>query len=200
MKSKALAVIVGLAVIVAAGLYLQQTGAEATAEEAVEGNMALTTADYVEIRNLYAKYNHYVDTGKDEGWAYANLWTEDGTFHINLAPSRIVQGAEELAVLANGAGTGHDFPGHGPTSDTRPHPIVKAAHHAVNVMIEPSPEGAMGSAYLLMINSPATSQSEHGLSAIYTDRLVKTPEGWKYKMRTLDLATPGDTSREPDDD
>jgi len=199
MKSKALAVIAGLAVVIAAFLYLQQTGAEAIAEETVEGNMALTTADYVEIRNLYSKYNHYVDTGKDDGWAYANLWTEDGTFHINLAPSRIIQGAEALAVLADGAGTGHDFPGHGPTSDTRPHPIVKAAHHAVNIMIEPSPEGARGSAYLLMINSPGTSQSDHGLSAIYTDRLVKTPDGWKYKMRTLDLATPGNQSQDDDD-
>ena len=199
MKSKALAVIAGLAVVIAAFLYLQQTGTEAIAEETVEGNMALTTADYVEIRNLYSKYNHYVDTGKDDGWAYANLWTEDGTFHINLAPSRIIQGAEELAVLADGAGTGHDFPGHGPTSDTRPHPIVKAAHHAVNIMIEPSPEGARGSASLLMINSPGTSQSDHGLSAIYTDRLVKTPDGWKYKMRTLDLATPGNQSQDDDD-
>ena len=199
MKSKALAVIAGLAVVIAAFLYLQQTGAEAIAEETVEGNMALTTADYVEIRNLYSKYNHYVDTGKDDGWAYANLWTEDGTFHINLAPSRIIQGAEALAVLADGAGTGHDFPGHGPTSDTRPHPIVKAAHHAVNIMIEPSPEGARGSAYLLMINSPETSQSDHGLSAIYTDRLVKTPDGWKYKMRTLDLATPGNQSQDDAD-
>ena len=200
MKSKVLAVIAGLAVVVAAGLYLQQTDAEAIAEEAVEGNMALTTADYVEIRNLYAKYNHYVDTGKDEGWAYANLWTEDGTFHINLAPSRIVQGADALAELANGAGSGHDFAGHGPTSDTRPHPIIKAAHHAVNIMIDPSPEGANASAYLLMINSPTTGQSDHGLSAIYHDSLVKTPDGWKYKVRTLDLATPGDSSRVPDDD
>src|SRR6187402_3224890 len=50
---KRLAIPVVLA-LVAGAVYVQQTGAKET----------LTTADYVEIQNLYAKYNHYVDTGK----------------------------------------------------------------------------------------------------------------------------------------
>ena len=38
----------------------------------------LTTADYVEIRQLYNRYNHHIDNAKDDGYAYARLFTEDG--------------------------------------------------------------------------------------------------------------------------
>jgi hypothetical protein len=170
-KSKGLAVLVGLALLVGTGAYVQQTGAR-------EGLTALTPADHVEIRNLYAKYNHYVDNAKDEGWAYANLWTKDGVFHINLADPRVIRGDKELAELANGAGMAP--------------PFVRSAHHAVNIMIEPSAEGANSAAYLFMMSSPTESTSATGLSAIYHDQLVKTDGGWKFKVRTLDLATPMD--------
>jgi hypothetical protein len=168
-KSKGLAALVGLALLVGTGAYVQQIGAR-------EGLTALTPADHVEIRNLYATYNHYVDSAKDDGWAYANLWTKDGVFHINLASPRVIRGDTELAALAKGAGA--------------PPPFVRAAHHTVNLMIEPSAEGANAAAYLFMMSSPTESTSATGLSAIYHDQLVKTDGGWKFKVRTLDLTTP----------
>ena len=168
-KPKGLAILVGLSLLVGVGVYVQQAGAN-------EGLHALTPADHVEIRNLYAKYNHYVDSGKDNGWAYASLWTEDAVFHINLGNDRVVRGREELAAVAQGAGS--------------PPPVLKAAHHAVNIMIEPTPDGAHGRAYLVMVSSPTQGASETGLSAIYEDDLVKTADGWKFKMRTIEAVTP----------
>lgn len=169
-KPKWLAILVGLAVLIGVGTYFQQAGAN-------EGLDAMTTADYVEIRNLYAQYNHYVDSGKDNGWAYANLWTEDAVFNINVGISdRVVRGREELAGVAQGAGS--------------PPPVLKAAHHTVNIMIEPTSDGAHGSAYLLMVSSPTSGSSATGLSAIYEDDLVKTADGWKFKERTVSLVTP----------
>ena len=168
-KPKGLAILVGLSLLVGVGVYVQQTGAN-------EGLHALTPADHVEIRNLYATYNHYVDNAKNDGRAYADLWTEDAVFHINLGNPRVVRGHEELAALAQGAGS--------------PAPVLKAAHHAVNIMIEPTPEGAHGRAYLFMMSSPTQGSSATGLSAIYEDDLVKTADGWKFKMRTVEAVTP----------
>ncbi len=169
MKMSKLVMVLGLALIVGGAVYVQRTGA-------AEGAPALTTADYVEIQNLYAKYNHYVDNAKDEGRAYANLFTKDAVFHINLQTKRVVRGHDELAALAKGAGT--------------PAPVVKAAHHAINVMIEPSPTGAKGAAYIFMVSSPTLGTTQTGLSGIYSDDLVKTPEGWRFKQRVLNIATP----------
>ncbi|MBM3778719.1 MAG: hypothetical protein FJW23_10860, partial [Acidimicrobiia bacterium] len=45
----------------------------------------LTPADHVEIRDLYNRYNHYIDNVKDNGYAYAGLFTEDGVFETNIA-------------------------------------------------------------------------------------------------------------------
>ncbi len=168
-KPKGLAILVGLSLLVGVGAYVQQTLAE-------DGLQTLTAADHVEIRNLYATYNHYVDSGKDNGYAYADLWTEDAVFHINLGNPRVVNGREELAEVAQGAGS--------------PPPVLKAAHHAVNIMIEPTPEGAHGRAYLVMVSSPTEGTSTTGLSAIYEDDLVKTADGWKFKMRTVEAVTP----------
>ena len=69
-------------------------------------------------------------------------------------------------------------------------PDRKPAHHAVNVMIEPSPTGATGAAFLVMLSSPTLGTTETGLSAIYSDDLVKTPAGWRWKQRVLNIATP----------
>ncbi|MBM3778970.1 MAG: nuclear transport factor 2 family protein [Acidimicrobiia bacterium] len=172
-KARKVSIVAALVAVVAAGVYVQQAGAK-------EGVTQLTALDHAEIRNMYAMYNHYVDSGKDEGRAYANLYTPDGIFHINLQTKRTVRGHDALAELARGAGS--------------PPPVLKAAHHAVNVMIEPTAAGANGSAYLIMISSPTLGTSTTGLSAMYFDKLVKTADGWKFKERRVELVTPRDAA------
>jgi hypothetical protein len=56
-------------------------------------------------------------------------------------------------------------------------------------MILPTPEGASGQVYLVLVDfavKPATIVT----SASYTDQLVKTPQGWRFKKR----ATRGDVA------
>ena len=87
----------------------------------------LTTADYVEIRQLYNRYNHHIDNAKDDGYAYARLFTEDGVFETNIAVGTRT-GHDELAALARQVG-----------SSTK----VNPAHIAFNIVIDPSPDGRL---------------------------------------------------------
>jgi len=64
-------VVIGLMLIVAA--------AGASLLGAGQGSAAtLTPQDYEEIRQLYARYAHTIDTGDAEGWA--DVFTADGVF------------------------------------------------------------------------------------------------------------------------
>jgi hypothetical protein len=167
-KSKRL-VVLGSILLVGTALHLRSATAEAEMP-------ALTALDYAQIEQLYAHYNHYIDSGKDEGRAFASLFTPDGVLNTGSPELGAVRGTAALAGLARALGA--------------PPPSVKASHYAVNIMIDPSPDGAMGSAYLLMISSPERGTSVTGLSAVYTDALVRTPQGGKFKTRTVNPVTP----------
>ena len=153
-------------------LLVAITAMRSEPSSAAEGT--LTTADYVEIRQLYNRYNHHIDNAKDDGYAYARLFTEDGVFETNIAVGTRT-GHDELAALARQVG-----------SSTK----VNPAHIAFNIVIDPSPEGAVGSAYYGIIVRPhEEGQEATGRSwGIYNDRLVKTADGWRFKYRKY---TPG---------
>jgi hypothetical protein len=127
----------------------------------------LTTDDLVEIQQLYAKYNWALDAGDSQG--YAATFTPDGVFNNNAGRDAIVKFADTFH-----AGLG----GH-----------VK--HWNTNLMILPTATGASGQVYLVLVdfaNKPATIVT----SATYSDELVKTPQGWRFKKRTTkgDVAPP----------
>jgi hypothetical protein len=129
------------------------------------GAKALTAQDLVEIQQLYAKYNWALDSGDSEG--YASTFTPDGVFNTNVGHDAIVKFADTFH-----AGLG---------SHVR--------HWNTNLMILPSPEGATGQVYLVLVdfaNKPATIVT----SASYSDELVKTAQGWRFKKR----ATKGDVA------
>src|SRR4030095_307935 len=58
----------------------------------------LTAADYIEIRQLVARYAYAVDTGADNGNVYASLFAPDGAFADRMG--RETKGKEALAALA----------------------------------------------------------------------------------------------------
>lgn len=127
----------------------------------------LTPQDRLDIQQLVARYPYALDTGEDEGRAYGNLFAADGQF---VSPVGTIEGRSALAEFASG-----HRPGQGP---------LHVRNFSTNVLIEPSPEGATGKVYAVVI-----SIGENGdPSSIFTgghfeDVYVKTSEGWRIKRR-----------------
>lgn len=124
-----------------------------------------TAQDFVDIQQLYAKYNWSLDAGDAE--AYASTFTPDGTFNNNLGHDAIVKFANTFH-----AGLG-----------------AHVKHWNTNLMITPTADGATGQVYLVLVDfgsKPPTIAT----SASYSDELVKTAQGWRFKKRQ----TKGDTA------
>lgn len=126
---------------------------------------ALTPMDYIEIQQLVARYPYALDTHGDNGYMYADLFAPDGTFGTS-------KGREALATLAR-----NNQPEKSGPEATR--------HFVTNVVITPTPEGAVGREYLVLIyvgDAGRPSVIDHG--GHYDDVFVKTPAGWRFKSRT----------------
>jgi len=141
---------------------------------------SLTALDYIQIQQLVAHYSYALDTGADNGYLYADLFAPDGVMHSRLpgeAQKSDYKGRENLARLArinpNPSGGGTRGP-------------LKVSHFLTNHVIYPSPEGATGKEYLVIIDlaedgKPGTvRQGGH-----YEDVYVKTPQGWRFKRREM---------------
>ena len=122
----------------------------------------LTTQDYVEIQQLYARYNHAIDSGDAEGWAAT--FTPDGVFNSRFSGR---EGLLEFMKLwkekMNGA---------------------NRRHWNSNLLITPSADGASGKV-LLMLLDVGTKPSSIVMTGQYTDVLVKTANGWRFKTRDV---------------
>ena len=55
-------------------------------------------------------------------------------------------------------------------------------HWNTNLMILPTPDGASGQVYLVLVDF-ATKPASIVTSATYADELVKTAQGWRFKKR-----------------
>jgi SnoaL-like protein len=126
----------------------------------------LTAADYIEIRQLAARYAYAVDTGADNGNVYASLFAPDGAFADRM--NRETKGREALAALARRNTRG-------PQS---------AFHFIVNHVIEPTSDGAVGKEYLLQLRiGDGDRPNDVFGGGHYEDAYVKTPDGWRFKRR-----------------
>src|SRR5215471_344032 len=147
--------------LVIAGLLLA-TGAGWKCLLAAEAKPKFTVQDWIDIYNLYGVYTRYTDMGYgDDGSNYASMFTPDGDFNNNNRENnpRVGREAQKTAI--------HNQQG-GWVRDGR-----SVRHTTTNIVIMPSPEGARGSAYLLIFNITATPPFvEDG--GIYDDWLVKT--------------------------
>ncbi len=121
------------------GLALVATGARWKSVSAAGSKPTLTPQDYIDIYNLYSIYTRYTDMGYgDDGTNYASMFTPDGSFG---AGNRVGREANKTAI--------HNQQG-GWVRDGR-----SVRHTTTNIVVEPSPEGARGSAYLLVFNITA---------------------------------------------
>jgi hypothetical protein len=158
--------------------------------------MTLTPMDYIEIRQLVNRYAFALDTGSSNGYDYADLFAADGEFMRPYA-----KGREPLAALARGARLGPD----------------NTVHYIMNHVIEPTPDGAIGKAYLIELNwdiAPAQAAGGAGRGAgngqangwdlvgrkagelarsggHFEDVYIKTPVGWRFKKRDFIPSTSG---------
>jgi hypothetical protein len=139
---------------------------------------ALTALDYIEIQQLVNSYAFAIDSCSNNGYDYADLYTPDGIFYWGVG-GRTSVGREQLAEAAGGGKTGCQKL----QRATAEKPL--ATHTTVNLVIEASPEGAVGKSYLvypgvLGIHSDPTHSGHVGG---YQDVYVKTAKGWRFKSR-----------------
>jgi len=132
---------------------------------------ALTAQDYLDIRALAVQYSYGLDTGADDGWLYANVFTEDGEFH---GPPAVpggkpfdAKGRTQLRTFA--------VPGGGPNY---------VRHFTSNHAIEANAEGARGKVYLLVIDIGRDGKpTSINMGGHYDDDYVRTADGWRIKTR-----------------
>ncbi len=118
---------------------------------------ALTALDYIEIQQLYARYALALDLG--DGEARATTFTTGG-YYANLPSGHRPVYVDELIKRTNATGNNGE------------------RHLVSNIIITPTKEGADGFAYLTMISRDGLAHT-----GFYDDKLVRTPEGWRFMGR-----------------
>lgn len=121
----------------------------------------LSTQDYIDIEQLYAKYNHAIDAG--DGAAWADTFTPDGVFRgTTVGREALIKFVENFSKSSRGG----------------------FRHWNSNLTISGTAEGADGSVYLTLWNVGVKPQAIV-TTGIYVDKLVKTPAGWRFKNRDI---------------
>jgi hypothetical protein len=150
--------------------------------------MTLTGTDYAEIERLSAQYSQAIDTCADDGYAYADLYTPDGTF-IDMWSQPAIdaggakwQGREKLREISSGANiTG------APCTSSRFNGSV--SHLILSLVITSTPEGATGNSYMIELGGRNPNLITR--MGNYEDVYVKTASGWRFKTRTHSRAPNG---------
>lgn len=139
----------------------------------------LSALDYQEITQLVNRYPYGIDTCANDGYDYANLFTEDGAFIDRFTDAGFAAGGR---VLAQGRDALATLIGGGERGCREKLLWTDWSHLMLNHEITPSPEGARGRVYLVQLgmNGPG-SVARHGG---YEDVYVRTSEGWRIKSRT----------------
>ncbi|MGD9810348.1 MAG: nuclear transport factor 2 family protein [Sphingobium sp.] len=155
-----------MAFLATGGLALVQPGIAQTTDSAkkslvplgmIADRGALTAMDYIEIQQLYARYAASLDFG--DGASRETTFTTGG-YYANLPSGHKPVYVKELSRRTTATGN------------------VGERHLVTNLIITPTKEGADGFAYLIMID-------RHGKphTGFYNDKLVKTPDGWRFVGR-----------------
>lgn len=139
----------------------------------------LTSQDYIDIQQLSAKYAFAIDACTNGGADYADLYTDDGEFSVSqqwgVAGNRKTKGRAALIKAAGGDGQGGCV-------DPKTTMGYGISHLIVNLVVTPTPDGAVGKSYLLAIGvggDPTKIERQGG----YDDVYVKTASGWRFKSR-----------------
>jgi hypothetical protein len=127
----------------------------------------LSVQDYLEIEQLYARFNHALDTRRPD--EFVTVWTNDGEFVGGRGPGRgnesrtPIKGRAALHRMAEGPGIG-------------------GRHFVSNLVLTPGPGMVKASAYLLLLDA-RFSPPRIAETAIYDDTIVKVASEWRFKRR-----------------
>ena len=129
----------------------------------------LSGDDYAEILQLYFAYPMVLDARDAEG--YADLFTADGSFNDNVGRAALVNFVK-----------------------TRPDSTIR--HAPLTPMVTATPEGAKGAVISLFVDG---AQNPPTIPRViqYTDTLVKTPQGWRFKSRSTGPVPPSAPAAKP---
>jgi hypothetical protein len=139
----------------------------------LRGTVRFTADDYLAIRQLVARYPHVLNTAANNGNDYADLFTSDGVLVGRAVP--FSRGREQLAAL-----------GRLGRSSQNPGGVLQVRHYAMNHVITPTADGAIGTQYLVVI-VPGDGQGKPGSvnqGGRFDDIYAKTAQGWRFKRRT----------------
>jgi hypothetical protein len=127
--------------------------------------MTLIPQDYIDIQQLYVRYAQAISLG--DGEAYAAAFTPDGDIHV-LQGDRHITGQKAIAATAVG---------------NKRTPRKNRAWPQPPV-ITPTADGAKATSMFFSLDVSG-KQAAFSFSGIYEDTLVKTPAGWRFKVRTF---------------
>ncbi len=125
--------------------------------------VALSTEDQLAIQQLYAKYNHAIDSGDGAGWV--RCFSPDAVF---TSPAGTFRGSAELEGFAAWYS-----------------PLMKGRHWTNNLVLEGDDKMAEGSCYLILFRLTPGETPPAGIYAtgIYQDTLRKDGAGWAFTSR-----------------
>jgi hypothetical protein len=129
-----------------------------------DGSASLRAEDFLDIEQLYARYNHAIDSGNAEEWAAT--FTPDGVFNNRFT------GRDALVGFVN------SWKANG----------LNRRHWNSNLTLTGTSEGATGSVYLMLMDvgvKPAAVLA----TGVYSDQLVRTSLGWRFKSRVVKMDT-----------
>ena len=168
---------IAVAAVLCALAYFAGRGELASVANAQNGS--LTALDYQEITQLINRYAYGIDTCANDGYDYANLFTDDGTFTDKNSEAGFAAGGR---VLARGREALAELVGGGSRGCRTKLVWTDWSHLMLNHEISPSAEGARGRIYLVQLGMTGPgSVTRHGG---YEDVYVKTADGWRIQSRT----------------
>jgi hypothetical protein len=182
--------ILGIATALAIGFVVGRGPGDAVAQGG-----ALTAQDYQDITQLINRYAYGIDTCANNGYDYANVFTEDGVFIDRNSDAGFAAGGR---VLAKGRDALATLVGGGSRGCETKLVWTDWSHLMLNHEITPTESGAKGRVYLVQLGMTGPgSVARHGG---YEDVYVRTREGWRIASRThvRDKAWHAEKLRTPD--
>jgi hypothetical protein len=125
----------------------------------------LTPEDRFEINDLYARYNHAIDT--QDGVKYAQCFTADGVLYpgVDKYAGQEVRGTDALRAVAS------DKEG-----------FIAHRLWTSNILVEERDDRIIGTCYCLVIDIGG-DQPRMAASVTYHDKLTKVEGTWRFVSR-----------------